>query len=166
VTDEAWIKALLHRAPMAVFATVRDNQPFVNSNLFVFDETANLIYFHTAAQGRTRTNIETAEKVCVSVSEMGRLLPATEAMQFSVEYAGVTVFGSARIVSDSTEAKYGLQLLLDKYFPHLTPGQDYRPTTAGELRLTSVFRVDIESWSGKQKRADADFPGAFQYGQP
>ena len=37
--------------------------------------------------------------------------------------------------------------------------------TADELARTAVYRIDIESWSGKRKQAEPDFPGAFFYGQ-
>jgi nitroimidazol reductase NimA-like FMN-containing flavoprotein (pyridoxamine 5'-phosphate oxidase superfamily) len=94
---------------------------------------------------------------------MGRLLPAEEALEFSVEFAGVTVFGTAAIVVDETEMSFALQQLLDKYFTHLKPGKDYRPITAEELARTSVFRVEIDSWSGKRKEVGEDFPGAFSY---
>ncbi|MFQ5595173.1 MAG: pyridoxamine 5'-phosphate oxidase family protein [Anaerolineae bacterium] len=163
VEDEAWIKAFLHRAPYGVLATVHEGQPFINSNLFVFDEPAHAIYIHTANVGRTRANVERNHRVCFSVSEMGRLLPAATAMEFSVEYAGVTVFGHATIVAEEDEARHGLQLLLDKYFPHLQSGQDYRPIMPQELARTTVYRIQIEQWSSKQKKAEADFQGAFFY---
>lgn len=163
ITDENWIKDFLHRAAFGAVATTHTGQPFINSNLFVYDEQARAIYLHTAKVGRTRSNIEASSRVCFSISEMGRLLPADEALEFSVEYSGVVVFGTATIVNDETEARHGLQLLLDKYFPHLRPGEHYRPIIQEELRRTSVFKIDIESWSGKQKKATADFPGAFFY---
>jgi uncharacterized protein len=165
VTDEAWIKAFLHRVPFGAMATLMDDQPFINSNLFVYDEANHVIYLHTARLGRTQANVEAASKICFNISEMGRLLPAEEALEFSVEYSSVIVFGAARIVSDETEAEYGLQLLLNKYFPHLQPGQHYRPITLDELKRTAVYRIDIEQWSAKQKKVDADFAGAFYYGQ-
>jgi len=56
-----------------------------------------------------------------------------------------------------------LQLVLDKYFPHLKSGEDYRPIVPEELNITLVYRLDIESWSGKQERAAENFPGAFTY---
>ena len=161
MTDDAWIKALLQRADFGALATVHDGQPFINTNLFVYDEAANVLYLHTARTGRTRTNIETNERVCFSVSEMGRLLPADTALEFSVEYAGVTVFGRAHVVQDPAEARRGLQLLLDKYFAHLKPGEDYRAITDEELARTAVYRVDIDAWSGKRKAVAEDFPGAF-----
>jgi uncharacterized protein len=163
VNDESWIRALLRRAPVGYLATVYDGQPFINSNLFVYDEERHLIYTHTARSGRTQTNVAQAERICFTVSEMGRLLPAKEALAFSVEYAGVVVFGQAHIIADAAEAEYGLQLLLDKYAPHLRPGQDYRAITAEELKRTAVYRITIDSWSGKKKEVAPDFPGAYFY---
>src|SRR5581483_10785641 len=142
VTDDDWIKCLLRRAPVGVLGTVHAGQPFVNSNLFVYDD------------GR----------VCFTVFEMGRLLPAPTALDFSVEYASAVVFGRAEVVEE-TEATRCLQMLLDKYAPHLRPGRDYRARVPEELRLTSVYRVAIDSWSGKRKQVAPDFPGAFRYGE-
>ncbi|MFO7680587.1 MAG: pyridoxamine 5'-phosphate oxidase family protein [Chloroflexota bacterium] len=165
VTDDAWIQALLHRAPLGYLATVHDGQPFINSNIFAYDEVKNVIYLHTAKVGRTQGNVEKGGPVCFTVTEMGRLLPAEVALEFSVEYAGVMVFGTAVIVHDETEATHALQLLLDKYAPHLQPGQDYRPPVPEELKRTAVFRISIDQWSGKKKEVPPDFPGAYFYDQ-
>jgi nitroimidazol reductase NimA-like FMN-containing flavoprotein (pyridoxamine 5'-phosphate oxidase superfamily) len=165
VTDEGWIRGLLRRAAFGTLATVRDRQPFVNMNIFVYDEAANALYIHTARAGRTRSNVGAEERVCFAVGEMGRLLPAPTALHFSVEYASVVVFGRARTVEDEAEAERALQQLLDKYAPHLRPGRDYRPIQPEELAVTSVYRIEIDEWSGKQKVAPPDHPGAFSYGQ-
>lgn len=160
--DDVWVRAFVHRAPYGFLATVGDGgQPFLNSNLFVYDEERHCIYLHTHRTGRTRDNLARPEKVAFGIAGMGRLLPAPEALEFSVEYAGVNVFGSGRVVEEPDEARHALQLLLDKYAPHLRPGRDYRPTTDEELARTAVYRIDIETWSGKQKAAEPDFPGAF-----
>lgn len=161
--EETWIRSFLHETAVGVLATVYDGQPFVNSNIFVYDEERNAIYLHTARSGRTRDNVDADARAAFTVFETGRLLPADEALEFSIEYGGVVVFGSAVVVSDDEEAEHGLQLLLDKYAPHLRPGRDYRPITADELKRTSVFRLDIESWSGKRKYVEPDFPGAYRY---
>ena len=163
VTDEAWIRAFLDHAPYGVLAYNYEDQPFVNTNLFVYDEQAHAIYLHTARIGRTRATLDGGAPVCFSVSAMGRLLPAEEALEFSVEFAGVTVFGVAVVIEEESEKTYALQRLLDKYFAHLRPGKDYRPITADELARTSVFRVNIGSWSGKRKEVDEDFPDAFSF---
>ena len=163
VEDDAWIRAMLHRVPVGALATMHDGQPFINSNLFVYDEEQHCIYMHTARVGRTQANVERERAVCFSISEMGRLLPAEEALHFSVEFAGVTVFGTATIIDEQEEASYALQRLLNKYAPHLRPGRDYRPIVAEELARTAVFRIAIEAWSGKKKQVEPDFPGAYRY---
>ncbi|MCA9927470.1 MAG: pyridoxamine 5'-phosphate oxidase family protein [Anaerolineales bacterium] len=163
VTEEQWIRTFLHRAAFGHLATVYEGQPFINSNLFVFDEAKHAIYFHTAHVGRTTANVAEHERVCFSISTMGRLLPADVALEFSVEYSGVVVFGTAVILTDPQEKEHGLQLLLNKYAPHLHPGRNYRPITAEELKRTGVYRINIEQWSGKKKEVDADFPGAYFY---
>jgi nitroimidazol reductase NimA-like FMN-containing flavoprotein (pyridoxamine 5'-phosphate oxidase superfamily) len=154
IKDQVEIAAILRDARFGFIATASDNQPYLHANLFWYDEKHRRIYFHTAIEGRARSNIEHNPEVCFSVASMGRLLPADSAMEFSVEYSSVTVFGKARIATDPIEQRHGLQGLLDKYFPRLKPGTDYSPMTDEELDRTSVFVIEIEAWSGKQKVAD------------
>jgi uncharacterized protein len=165
VLDERWIRAALQRAGFGTLAMVRAGRPEVNVNTFVYDEERGSIYFHTARHGRTRENLEADPAVCFVVAEMGRVLPADTAMEFSVEYGSVVVYGSAAVVDDEAEARRALQMLLDKYAPHLRPGVDYRATTASELALTAVFRISIESWTAKGKQAEVDFPGAYPFSE-
>jgi nitroimidazol reductase NimA-like FMN-containing flavoprotein (pyridoxamine 5'-phosphate oxidase superfamily) len=161
--DDAWVRSFLEAAPYGYLATVgEDGQPFLNSNLFVYDADRHCIYLHTHRTGRTRDNVEAGDRVAFSASAMGRLLPAPEALEFSVEYCGVVAFGKGHVVEDQEEGKAALQALLDKYAPHLVAGRDYRPTTDEELARTAVYRIDIEAWSGKQKEVEPDFPGAFE----
>ncbi len=165
ITDEDWIRGFLQRAPLGVLATVHEGQPFTVARNFAYDEKTHGIYIHGAKKGRTYDNVLANDRVSFNVSEMGRLLPAKRAMNFGIEYSGVVVFGRISLVTDPVEAKYGLQLLIDKLFPHLRPGHDYEPTTDVDLKATAVYRIDIESWSGKQKTAPGDHPGAFFHNQ-
>ena len=165
VTDEAWIKGFLSRSPYGVLGTIDSDQPFLNSKLFAYDDVTTSIYLHGASQGRTPSNIRANNRVCFTVSEMGRLLPADEACEFSVEYTSVVVFGHAQILSGQDDMIYGLQLLLDKYFPDHHPGVHYPTLDSKQLSGTAVYRITIDSWSGKQEQAPPDFPGAFIYKQ-
>lgn len=164
--DDAWIESFLEAAPFGFLATVADGRPFLNSNLFVYDRDARAIWVHTARTGRVRDNVQGGEPVCFSAAVMGRLLPADQALEFSVEYASVVAFGRAVVVEDDEERTRGLQLLLDNYAPHLHPGRDYRPIQPEELKRTAVYRIDVDAWSGKQKAESADFPGAFAVDPP
>jgi len=163
-TDEFAVKDFLKTAPYCSIANIHNGQPFIHTNTFYFDEQENAIYFHTAAEGRFRFNVENNNKACLSISTMGRLLPAKEAMEFSVEYEGALVFGTVEIIKDNLIRKRVLQQLLDKYFPHLKADVDYTSTTDKELKLTAVYQLNIEQMSGKKKQEANDFEGAFYYG--
>jgi len=149
---DAWIRAFLQRASFGSMATACDGQPFIVARNFAYDEAAHAIYMHGAVKGRTYDNVQADGRVCFSASEMGQLQPAKKAVNFGVGYSGVVVFGRATIVTDTVEAKRGLQLIMDKHFPHLRPGEDYEPATDADLKVTAVYRIDIESWSGKEKQ--------------
>jgi len=147
---EEWIRALLRTGLTAHLASARDGQPFLHPTSFWFDEERRQIAFHSNIAGRMRSNLEAAPRVCLEVSEMGRLLPSNVALEFSLQYRSVLVFGSVRLVTDPEEARRLLYGLLAKYFPGMTPGREYRPITDKELRQTSVYALQIESWSGKE----------------
>ena len=163
ITDEAWIADFLQRSPVVVIGFTDGEQPFVKPTLFVYDPDRKAVYFHATEFGRTTEVLRQHPRATLTAFEMGRLLPADRAMDFSVEYDSVVAFGEIAIIKDADEATRGLQLLLDKYFPHLKSGQDYTPIQPDELKITSVFRLDIQEWVGKRKKVAEDFPGAFFY---
>ncbi|NJD19017.1 MAG: pyridoxamine 5'-phosphate oxidase, partial [Gemmatimonadetes bacterium] len=160
--DDAWIRAYLHAATWGFVGVVgEDGQPYVHSNLFAFDEERHCLWIHGYRAGRLRSCVKACARVAFSAAGMGRMLPATTSLGFSVEYASVVVYGTAHVVEGAGEATHGLRMLMEKYAPHLRYGEDYQGIPAEDLERTAVYRVDIEAWSGKQKEAAEDFPGAY-----
>lgn len=156
VTDPAWIKAVLHEGAFGMLATSHADQPFLNANNYVYDEAANVIYFHRSKVGRTSATLAQNPRVCYSVSEMGQLYSGASAMNFGVAYRSVIIFGTAALVDDQAEVQRALQMLMDKYAPHLTPGVDYENFTPRDAAATAVYKITIEQWSGKQRDLPAD----------
>jgi len=155
--DEEWMRAFLRVAPIGRVATQWDGQPFVTPSTFWYDEANHRIIFHSNIAGRVRSNLERNPKVCLEASEMGRLLPSNVALEFSLQYRSVMVFGTVRILESDEEMRAALTGLLEKYFPEMEAGREYRPITEKELKRTSVYELKIESWSGKEnwnERAD------------
>lgn len=155
--DEAWIKAFLHEAQIGHIATSSEEQPFINPTTFWFDEKNHQIIFHSNIAGRVRSNIEANPKVCMEASDLGKMLPSNVALEFSLQYRSVLVYGTARIIEDQNEAKSLLYNLIRKYFPNMQAGVEYREITEKEFRSTSIYAIQIESWSGKEnwdERAD------------
>lgn len=152
--DDDWIRAFLRTAKVGHIASSRDGQPFLNPSTFWFDEENHQIIFHSNVMGRVRSNIESNPKVSFEASELGKMLPSNVALEFSLQYRSVVVFGTARLVTDPVEARRVLYRLIQKYFPKMQAGKEYREITDKELKHTSVYAIQIEEWSGKENWKD------------
>ncbi|MBI3160991.1 MAG: pyridoxamine 5'-phosphate oxidase family protein [Chloroflexi bacterium] len=154
IRDDDWIRAFLHRGLIARIASRFDLQPFITPTTYFYDEPNRRIIFHSNIAGRIRANIERHPETCVEVSELGKFLPSNVALEFSLQYRSVMVFGKAGVIEDPDEQRDVLHKLVAKYFGKMQIGKDYRPATDKELRATSVYEVRIESWSGKENWDD------------
>jgi uncharacterized protein len=155
VRDDDWIRAFLREQKVGHIAFVWDDQPFINPSTFWFDEENHQIIFHSNIAGRVRSSIDKNPKVCLEVSELGKLLPSNIALEFSLQYRSVMVFGAVQVLTDPDKARRGLYGLISKYFPGMVAGREYREITDKELRATSVYAIKIESWSGKENWKDS-----------
>jgi uncharacterized protein len=152
--DDDWIRAFLKEVKVGHIATSSDGQSFINPTTFWYDEAHHQIVFHSNVAGRVRSNIESNPKVSLEASELGKLLPSNVALEFSLQFRSVAVFGNARLVTDPYEARHLLYGLIGKYFPNMSAGKEFREITDKELRATSIYVIQIESWSGKENWAD------------
>jgi nitroimidazol reductase NimA-like FMN-containing flavoprotein (pyridoxamine 5'-phosphate oxidase superfamily) len=152
--DDGWIRAFLRDAQVGHIASSVDGQPFINPTTFWYDEANHQIVFHSNVAGRIRSNIESNPKVSLEASELGKLLPSNVALEFSLQFRSVVVFGEAKLVTDPNEARRLLYGLISKYFPKMTAGKEYREITDKELRATSIYTIKIEAWSGKENWAE------------
>jgi len=152
--DDDWIRAFLRTAKVGHIASSRDGQPFLNPSTFWFDEENHQIIFHSNVTGRVRSNLASNPKVCFEASELGRMLPSNIALEFSLQYRSVIVFGRVRLITDPVEGRKVLYGLIQKHFPKMQAGKEDREITDKELKRTSVYAIQIEEWSGKENWKD------------
>lgn len=161
--DEEWIRNFLTGAPFLFISISAENEPFVTCTSFWYDETTHDIYLHTSPQAQLNSMAASTKTVSFMTAEVGRMLPSKTAMGFSNEFASVIGSGRLEIVSDSDTMRHGLNGMISKYFPNLQSERDFRPVTDAELKATAVYHIRIESWAGKRKQVEDDFPGALPY---
>lgn len=152
--DDEWIRAFLREAKVGHIASARGEQPFINPTTFWFDEANRQIIFHSNVTGRIRSNIEANPRVCFEASELGKMLPSNVALEFSLQFRSVIVFGKVRLIDNPEEARRLLYGLIHKYFPKMRPGREFREITDKELKRTSIYAIEIEEWSGKENWKD------------
>ena len=142
--NEAEARELLERGEYGILSTCSpDGQPYgIPLSYCVID---NAIYFHCALEGRKLEILANNGRVSFCVVGKTEVLPD----KFATCYESVIVTGRATEVFDE-EKLLGLKGLLPKYSADfIAEGLNYIDAKGAQTR---VFRVSIDSISGKARR--------------
>lgn len=166
VDDPEWIPEFLSEQETGVLGLIDGETPHLVTQLFVYDDETGSIFLHGAQAGRAYDLVRDGDgpRASFTTSEKGRYIPANEPVNFTVEYSSVVAYGTIGLVTDRPAKRGVLERFMEKYAPQLTPGEDYEPISAESLDRTAVYRLDVESWSGKEGWKEPDEPGAYDLG--
>jgi len=157
--DHETVHALLDAAALCHVAYVIDGQPFCTPTLFWRE--GSRLFWHGSSASRMLRNLESGERACLTVTHFDSLVLARCGFNHSADYRSVMAFGTARLLEDPQEKARALVMMVDRLFPGRTAG--LRPTTAQEIKATSVVWMDIEDASAKIRARgvvddDEDYP--------
>jgi hypothetical protein len=156
--DRDVIHRVLDEALICHVAFVVGGQPVVLPTLFArIDDT---LYIHGSAIGRMLRTLAGGVEVCINVTLLDGLVFARSAFSHSMNYRSVSVFGSAREVTDAAEKLRALEATVE----HVARGRwrDARRPSPKELSATTVVAVPLSEASAKirsggPKDAEADY---------
>ncbi|GAB3543495.1 pyridoxamine 5'-phosphate oxidase family protein [Spirosoma fluminis] len=143
--DTASIYSVLDEAMFCTVSYAIDGQPMAIPTAFA--RKGDKLYIHGSVGSHFIRQIEQGSPVCISVMLADGLVLAKSAFSHSVNYRSVVIFANAEKVTDETERMDALELITD----HLIPGRwaDLRPTTASEMRKTTVLAFSLAEASAK-----------------
>ena len=143
--DAATIHPILDEALFCTVSYVMDGQPMAIPTAFARKD--DRIYIHGSVGSHFIRHIEQGVSVCITVMLADGLVLAKSAFSHSVNYRSVVIFAHAEKVTDESECLEALALITD----HLIPNRwdDLRPTTASELRKTTVLAFSLAEASAK-----------------
>jgi len=109
MSEEA-VKNILTNADYGTLACIGENgYPYSVPLNYAYDN--GKVYFHSAKEGHKIDNISFNSKVCFSAVGYNKILPE----KFDTEYDSVILFGKASRITEETEKKRALMLLIEKY---------------------------------------------------
>ena len=163
IDDSTWIPEFLADQETGVLGLIDDDTPHLVTQLFVYDPVEGSIFLHGARAGRAYDLVENGDqpRASFTTSEKGRYIPADEPVNFTVEYSSVIAYGSIGLLTGREEKRSVLEQFMEKFAPQLTAGEDYEQISEESIDRTAVYRLDVESWSGKEGWKDADHPDAY-----
>ena len=145
IFSRAECDAVLNEAEVAHVAMVDGEKPYVVAMNFAYDGSA--LYFHCAPEGRKLEILARNPNVCIGVEFGARFLPGTPVCKSTMHYRSVIVTGRATFVADPAGKRRAHEVIAGKYTGKAESVPD------GALEKITLFRVEIESISGKRSPA-------------
>ena len=145
VEDRAEAYALLDTCLLAYVAFVAEGRPMTLP--MVYARIGETLYIH----GHSKTRIVRTTDglpLCLTATRLDGLVLARSGFHHSMNYAGVTVHGTGRLVAGPEAAR-----ALDAIVDHLLPGRsaEIRGMTVQEMKATRVIALDIEEITMKRR---------------
>ena len=141
---------ILSAGLVAHVGIVEDGSPVVIPMSYHYDAARpDRMYLHGSIRSRLLNHLSDNALVCVSVSITDGLVYSRKAMNHSMNYRSVVLFGRSREVADEAERCRLFDAMVQRYFPGRMSGQDYRKPPPQDLSVTALVEVTIEEWNGK-----------------
>lgn len=143
VIDLDVLHSVINKATVCRIGLVKHDRPYVIPLSFGFD--GNNIYFHSATSGEKVEILKVNSHICIEFEQDIRIIEKEKPCNWSAHYLTVVVHGTAELVVDPAEKRYGLAQIIGHY---KTSEKQYFFTDQ-ELRPVLVYKVNIEEISGK-----------------
>ena len=141
IKDKDEIEQIIRSAQICRLAMARENQPYVIPLNFGYRD--NVVYFHSASQGKKIDIIRENPRVCLEFSIDAELVRAEKSCEWGLHFKSAIGFGTAQFVEDTEEKKKALDVIMDHYGG---TGDDYSEKM---LKITSVIKVVLTELTGK-----------------
>lgn len=141
IKDKDEIELIIRSAPICRLAMARENRPYVVPLNFGYRD--NIVYFHSASQGKKIDIIRENPRVCLEFSNDAELVRAEKSCEWELHFKSAIGFGTAQFVEDTEEKKKALDVIMDHYDG---TGDDYSEKM---LKITSVIKVVLTELTGK-----------------
>ena len=165
VPEEA--SEILSSGMVAHVGFIEEGLPYVIPLTYHYDgQSPDRLYLHGSIRSRAMEVLASGAPVCVTVTLADGLVYSRKAMNHSMNYRSVVLFGTAREVTDPDKKFQLFDQMVQRYFPDRLLERDYNPPPASDLGVTSLVEVRIEEWSAKARRGgptgpDDDKPDAL-----
>ena len=145
ITDQDEIRRILHGGKYAAIAMCRDNEPYVVTMSYGYDETKNALYFHCAGLGLKMDFLAANKNVCATVVEdMGYA-----AGECSHHYNSAVFWGKMSVVESLEEKIHGLSVMIDQLEEHPGRRKEEVAQYKDEFDGVKILRLDIQDITGK-----------------
>ena len=150
---------ILSKGSVAHVGFVQDGLPYVIPMSYHYDPAKpDKLYIHGPVRSRAMKLVANGEPLCVTVTLVDGLVYSRKAMNHSINYRSVVLFGEGREITDEGEKSELFDEMVKRYFPGRNLEEHYVPPPSDDLGITALMEVRIEEWSAKARRGGPTGP--------
>ena len=142
ITDRSELESIIARSLTCRLALSVDNQPYVVPLCFGYQD--NVLYFHSASEGRKIDMIRRNNRVCFEFDIDQQLIKEKEACLWGMNYRSIIGFGKATIIETDDKMQEMLDIIMNHY------GDGDFEYSADLMEMMVIIKVDIDEMTNKQ----------------
>jgi nitroimidazol reductase NimA-like FMN-containing flavoprotein (pyridoxamine 5'-phosphate oxidase superfamily) len=148
ITPGEEITGILRKGKYAVISMCRNNEPYIVTLSYGYDQESNALYFHTAKAGLKLEFLNHNSLVCATIIEDGGYVPDV----CEHVYKSVVFWGTMEVVSDMDEKRHGMYVLLNHLEEKESVIKGYMLKSEDRYSKMEVLRLKITQIHGKAGR--------------
>lgn len=146
LNDPREIERVLASVRIMTVACCLENQPYLFTVDFAWDSQARELWFHCATEGRKMDILRKNPRVCATVVEDRGYIPG----ECDHAYRSLIMEGKAQTVTDFSEKRRGLELLVRKHESEPESVLARLVKDDETVRKVGMVRISVETITGKQ----------------
>jgi nitroimidazol reductase NimA-like FMN-containing flavoprotein (pyridoxamine 5'-phosphate oxidase superfamily) len=146
ITNREKIYDILKRGKYTILSLCRDNEPYIVTLSYGFDDKRNSLYLHTANQGLKIEFIKKNSSICGTVIEDR----GYKMNKCSHAYCSIVFWGKISVIKDLKEKKYAFNVLLNHLEDNPNKIQKKFLKKDTDYYNTCLLRLDIIEITGKK----------------
>lgn len=151
ITEPEEITAILKRGKYVTISMCRDNEPYIVTLSYGFDQEKNALYFHASGKGLKLEFLRANSLVCATVIEdHGYVMD-----DCSHNYRTVVFWGEMTILEDLAEKKHGMSVLLNHLEEKPTVVQKFQLEADELYHRISMLKLEIKQIHGKARNPNS-----------
>ncbi|MGB5910773.1 MAG: pyridoxamine 5'-phosphate oxidase family protein [Promethearchaeia archaeon] len=146
ITNREKIYDILKRGKYTILSLCRDNEPYIVTLSYGFDDKRNSLYLHTANQGLKIEFIEKNPSICGTVIEDR----GYKMNKCSHAYCSIVFWGKISVIEDLKEKKHAFNVLVNHLEDNPDKIQKKFLKKDTDYYNTCLLRLDIIEITGKK----------------
>jgi len=145
ISDKRIILEILKNGKFSTISMCRNDEPYIVTLSYGFDEITNCLYFHSAQNGLKLEFLKENQKVCGTILEDLGYVKST----CSHKYRSIVFWGDITILEDLDEKKHAFDIMLKQLEDNPSILKKRFLKSEKSYKNTCLLKLDINSITGK-----------------